>query len=79
MGTDLGPLDELRPLLYQGLPGLVRWMGLAGKDEVFGTYDIKKIEMRAFSDMNNYDDVLVNYYPETGQIIDRSHHSTGTG
>ena len=40
MGTDLGPPDEPRPLLDQGLPRAVRWMGLAGHDELDGALGI---------------------------------------
>ena len=34
MGAHLGPPDEMHPFLNQGLPCLVRRMGLAGHDEL---------------------------------------------
>ena len=36
MTANLGPPDELCPLLDEGLAGLVRRMGLAGEDELHG-------------------------------------------
>src|SRR5664279_2912370 len=37
MVARLSPPDEMRPFLNQGLPGLIRRMGLAGNDELHGT------------------------------------------
>ena len=36
MGARLGPPDEMGPFLDQGLPLMVRRMGLTGKDELHG-------------------------------------------
>ena len=40
MWTDLGPANEVYPFLDQGLPRLVRRMGLAGNDELHRTLRI---------------------------------------
>ena len=48
VGARLGPPDEADPLLNQGLPGLVRRMGLAGDDDLHRALGIVQEAKQAF-------------------------------